>query len=460
MRGKVAWGDAVARKLFWRRNRSDDRRAQLAADSSADDDEAETEQPILSEQAPAQGIDVPSDVRRDGSPRPLTDDDRLKARSLIAAWRVGAAWSPLWHRTWLETNECAPEGPNTTGPQMRGTDDDADKGSDDQLTDTITIRADIIREMLEDPGKAATEYGEEALKISNTGAHLAQCTITDGPLNLTALRFEKPLWMTNCEIEGPLVLTDAKLGRLCLDGSKFSSIDGWNVHVDGQFSLADTTVEKWVVLDGGKIEGLFFCDGARIRATEQDDAVSGDRLALSCLLTEFGSSVSLCNDFEVVGGVSFVGASIKGVLTCDGGKFRNRGGLALTCNGAKIEGSVFLRDEFEAIGEVDLFSAIVKGGLECTNGSFSNKATDSDKGENDDSVRLERRVALNCGAATFVRGVLLNGDFEAIGEVNIRGATIKGQLSCIGGKFRNQTGMALNCASLIVGADVFFAGRF
>jgi hypothetical protein len=53
----------------------------------------------------------------------------------------------------------------------------------------------------------------------------------------------------------------------------------------------------------------------------------------------------------------------------------------------------------------------------------------------------------------------LRGGFQAIGLVDLVGATITGQLACTGGKFLAK-GMALNCSAISVGADVFLRTGF
>jgi len=53
----------------------------------------------------------------------------------------------------------------------------------------------------------------------------------------------------------------------------------------------------------------------------------------------------------------------------------------------------------------------------------------------------------------------LRGGFQAIGLVDLVGATITGQLACDGGKFLAK-GMALNCSAISVGVDVFLRTGF
>ena len=168
----------------------------------------------------------------------------------------------------------------------------------------------------------------------------------------------------------------------------------------------------------------------------------------------------LQGDFESSGQVNFVRATIEGQLSCVGGKFHNQNGIALTCNGATINGGVFLRDKFESVGEVNFVGASIRGALECANSSFKNQIPDADRGRKRYEPQQDPRIALNCSAITVGAAVFLSGDYEAVGEVSFVRATIKGQLSCDGGKFRNQAGRALNCSAATIGADVFLRGDF
>jgi hypothetical protein len=54
----------------------------------------------------------------------------------------------------------------------------------------------------------------------------------------------------------------------------------------------------------------------------------------------------------------------------------------------------------------------------------------------------------------------MRNGFKAVGEVHLRGATIKGQLACVGGEFTATTGDALGCEAATIGADVFLSQEF
>ncbi len=426
----------MARKLFWRRNRSDDQGAGQGADAP---EESDADEVAPTDASGTTGIDafsephsMPGD-QQDAPQRPLSPDDRLKARSLIAAWRVGATWSPSWHRSWLKDHK-------TDGDKSDL--DDAVEGDNGDGGDTPprdrTIRASIIRDMLDDPEHTPLTFDEEPFEISNKGALLKDCTITDGPLDLTALRFEKPIWMTNCKFPDPIILVDAKLDRVCFDNSEIHSIDGENAHIDRELSLTKSKIDNSVDLSGAKVEGLLRLDNAKLNESKNG------AFALICRAAQFGTSVLLRRDFVANGEVNFGAATIKGRFACDGGKFLNEDGTALSCNGAKIGASVFLRYGFQAIGEVNFIGATVGGAFDCCKASFQH----------------DKRTAINCGGIKIAADVFLREGFESIGEVNFAGATIGGQLACVEGKFRNKSRTALRFQSAVIAADVFLSEGF
>ncbi len=56
--------------------------------------------------------------------------------------------------------------------------------------------------------------------------------------------------------------------------------------------------------------------------------------------------------------------------------------------------------------------------------------------------------------------VFLSDGFKAVGEVNLRGVSIGGQLACIRGEFRNEGGTAIQAAVAKIAADVFLRNGF
>jgi hypothetical protein len=110
----------------------------------------------------------------------------------------------------------------------------------------------------------------------------------------------------------------------------------------------------------------------------------------------------------------------------------------IEAEGAGIAGPVFLHDGFRCDGALNLSNTTIQGRFDCAGSSFRNASEQADK------------AAISCGGAEIEGDASFTGDFEAHGGVSLYGATVKGELDCSGGKFRNfrtdGQGVALNCA--------------
>ena len=62
---------------------------------------------------------------------------------------------------------------------------------------------------------------------------------------------------------------------------------------------------------------------------------------------------------------------------------------------------------------------------------------------------------VNAVSAKVAGSVFLRGEFNAVGEVNLVGAEVGGQLVCAGGNFQNKKGKAINAQDIKVAGDVF-----
>jgi sRNA-binding regulator protein Hfq len=121
--------------------------------------------------------------------------------------------------------------------------------------------------------------------------------------------------------------------------------------------------------------------------------------------------VLLRNGFAAEGQVSLLGACIGSDLDCDGGSFKNSGGIALDVESADIKGSVLLRNGFFA-GEVNLGYARIGNNLECDGSSFKNSAG----------------MALDAEKASVKGSVFLRNGFSAEGRVSLTTAQVGGVL--------------------------------
>ncbi|MEO1134994.1 MAG: hypothetical protein AAFW68_00110 [Pseudomonadota bacterium] len=337
-------------------------------------------------------------------------------RSLYRAIQDGAIWTPEYHRAFLQE----------TGER------DAQTGTDTKPE----IEAEAIVNAL--LGRAFDDYGGR-LQVDHRGLRITGARII-GELNLTAIRFEWPIWLTKCKFDLPITLTDARLGRVVLDGSSFPSMDAENVRIDGDFSLCGLDAVH-IGLRGARITGLLDLQGAKLNAANQELGGLG---AIYCNSAIIDGSVFMRDNFSAQGEVNFVGATIGGSLECYDGAFSNPHGGALDCNGATIKESVFLRNGSKVQGEVNFVGATIGGALDCSEGAFSNPGG----------------MALNCNGATIKRSAFLRNGCSVEGHVNFVGATVGGDLDCIDGAFSNLEGVALQCSGITVDETVFLSDGF
>ncbi|MEE9375882.1 MAG: hypothetical protein V3V04_06065 [Rhizobiaceae bacterium] len=180
-------------------------------------------------------------------------------------------------------------------------------------------------------------------------------------------------------------------------------------HIDGELFLLDACA-KTIALNGSYVHGIK-ADG--LRAEE---------------------SIFLSEGFTSTKEVRFIGASIGGDLTCQGGIFLCEKSC-LSINRASIHGSCFLDKGFLAKGTVNLSNATISGNLNCQGGTFSSKgqAIHAPRLTVGDNVNLgkECRVAgqVSFQAANIGGDITFaHGSFEGKPAVNMRNAKIQGML--------------------------------
>ena len=194
-----------------------------------------------------------------------------------------------------------------------------------------------------------------------------------------------------------------------------------------------------VNLRGAFIGGQLACIGGQFS--------NEDQIVINANTATIAADVLLSDGFKALGEVNLVGTSIGGKLDCSKGQFSNQEGTAINANTAKIAADVFLRKGCETVGEVNLVRASIGGQLDCSGGQFSNLSN-------------QEGTAINANTAKIAADVFLRKGFEAVGEVNLVGVSIGGQLNCSEGQFRNQEGTAINVDAAKIAADVFLCNGF
>ncbi len=131
---------------------------------------------------------------------------------------------------------------------------------------------------------------------------------------------------------------------------------------------------------------------------------------------------------------------------------------SLAADGAHVKANVFLRNGFHAEGEVRLLATDIGATLDCSNAIFKNPPQSGVTGS---------AAALNADGAVVKGHVFLREGFHAEGEVRLLGAQIGGDLSSVGGAFKNPlqpgvagTGMALIGDGAVVKGTVFLRDGF
>ena len=242
------------------------------------------------------------------------------------------------------------------------------------------------------------------------------------------------------------VLRADRIAWLCtdLEASSLVSHQGIRargVRIDGVLRLPFARIPFPLLFTGSAFRGPINLTHAEIRALSLPGTHTG---AIHADGLKVDASVFLRDGFRAEGETRFIGATIQGDLTCDGGEFINPDGVALSAEGAKVGGNVFLRYGFRAEGEVRLLGATIGGQLNCENGRF---------------IHAEG-FALNANGADVKGSVFLRDGFKAEGEVRLRGASIGGQLDCNTGQCIRPDGYAFSADGLKVAGNVFLGYGF
>src|SRR5215472_15521491 len=116
-----------------------------------------------------------------------------------------------------------------------------------------------------------------------SNARLALCgaRIT-GSLDLSYARIEHPITFRDCVFDQPIVLAEARLGALTLDGCEFPGIDAQNLELDGDLGLSGVSSSRAVRLTGAHLHRDIRLNGAHLRHGEdQRVALDADHLVVN-----------------------------------------------------------------------------------------------------------------------------------------------------------------------------------
>src|SRR5208282_1023196 len=245
-------------------------------------------------------------------------------------------------------------------------------------------RAEVPAEMI--AAILGTDPGPGHARLELRGARIS------GPLDLSYARIEPAISLRDCVFDQPIVLAEARLGALALDGSRFPGIEAPNLAVnltgahfhrdvrlrgaqlshgeDQEVALAadHLVVDGSVTCDGGfeaagtvtmaaaRVNGAVRLDGARITADgQQKVAFYGDGMTVGHDFSAAGLSAE--------GEVRLIDVSIASTLELRGAKLTNGNGVALRLDRAEILSSLYCDNGFQATGDITAIGAHVKGSV-------------------------------------------------------------------------------------------------
>jgi len=239
-------------------------------------------------------------------------------------------------------------------------------------------------------------------------ARLALCgaRIT-GSLDLSYARIEHPITFRDCVFDQPIVLAEARLGPLTLDGCAFPGIEAPNLEVDGDLGLSGVSSSRAVRLTGALLHRDIRLNGARLRHGEdQDVALDADHLVVN-------GSVVGGPGFEASGTVTMAGARVSGSVRLDGATITADGRRAVAFYGDGMTvGHDFNAQGLRAAGEVRLVDVVIASTLELRGARLVNAG----------------RVALRLDRAEISSSLYCDNGFTAVGEVWAIGAHVKGSV--------------------------------
>ena len=228
-----------------------------------------------------------------------------------------------------------------------------------------------------------------------------------GPLDLSYARIEHPITLRDCVFDQPIVLAEARLGALTLDGSRFPGIHAPNLEVDGDLGLNQVCSSRTVHLTGAhfhrdvRLSGAHLCPGE-----DQEFALAADHLVVD-------GTVACDGDFEAAGTVTMAGARVNGAVRLNGASITASGEQKIAfCGDAMTVGHDFNAQGLRAEGEVRLVDVSIASTLELRGAKLSN--TDG--------------VALRLDRAEILSSLYCDNGFTAVGDIVAIGTHVKGSV--------------------------------
>jgi len=226
-----------------------------------------------------------------------------------------------------------------------------------------------------------------------------------GALDLSHARIEHPVAFRDCVFEEPIVLTDARVGALALDDSRFPGLDGRNLEVEGDLGLSGVRSSRTVHLTGAHLHRALRLHGARLRpGDDQQVALDADHLTVD-------GGIAAGGGFAAAGTVTMAGAQVSGSLQMDGATITAGPGQKVAFYGDGLTvGHDFNAQRLTTGGEVRLVDVTIGSTLELRGARLANPGG----------------VALLLDRAEIAASLYCDNGFTATGEVCAIGAHVKG----------------------------------
>ncbi|WP_404961016.1 membrane-associated oxidoreductase [Streptomyces sp. 147326] len=264
----------------------------------------------------------------------------------------------------MEINDLTPAERRIWDAFPRGEGVDFREHADDSSVDGAgwgperTVRAEVLRALLLGVGRA--EEGRVAgLKVK--GAKIV------GKLDLRYAVVDHPIRLRDCWFERKPLLYGAQLRALVLGYSTLPGLTAATVRVDVVLRLSCCRITGPVRLQGSKISGGLFLQGAVIGPTSGEEA---DEPPLQLNHVEVDTDI-IANDLTVHGQLRLNGATVGGQIQLDRARLLAPGAIALHAENLTV-GTDLRGHRLKAEGMVNLTGSRIPGQANLTRADLDN----------------------------------------------------------------------------------------
>ena len=246
-----------------------------------------------------------------------------------------------------------------------------------------------------------TDPGSGYARLELRGARIT------GPLDLSYARIAPAIALRDCVFDQPIVLAEARLGALALDGSEFPGIEAPNLEVNSDLGLSRVRSSRTVNLTGAHFHRDVRLHGAHLsHGGDQEFALAADHLVVD-------GSVICDGGFEATGTVTMAGARVNGAIRLNEARITADGEQTVAFYGDGMTvGHDFSAEELSTEGEVRLIDVSIASTLELHGAKLAN----------------ESGVALRLDRAEILSSLYCDKGFKATGDIVAIGTHVKGSV--------------------------------